>query len=351
MRSPILFSLLLSSFFVAVFAYGWSKEDHEIFRLRDELELTEGEDITFYDFIGVKTGPSVALDDINKAYRKTSSRIHPDKFKADKSLSRSQAAAARKKASERFARLGLIDNILRGPGRDRYDHFLRNGFPKWRGTGYYYARFRPGLGSVLFGVYLLAGVAHYVVLKMNRTKQREFMMKVIREARQAAWGSSAGVAGLDTALGESTGSEEAKGNRKERRAAAKRKGGATTAVAAETNSGSATPVSQARKKVVGPTGKTFIVDAAGNVYLVDETEEGDTRELLLDPREVKGAAWGDTLLLGLPRGIWRMTGGRFVGKKETIEADGDEETSNGNASPPRANVQTRAAKRKAQRRG
>jgi hypothetical protein len=197
----------------------------------------------------------------------------------------------------------------------------------------------------------MAGAAHYVVLKVNRTKQREFMVKVIREARQAAWGNS-GVAGLDAALGESTGSEEAKGNRKERRAAAKRKGGATVAAAAENSSGNSTPVNQARKKVVGPTGKTFIVDAAGNVYLVDETEEGDKRELLLDPRDVKGAAWGDTLLLGLPRGIWRMTGGRFVGKKETIEAEEDE-TSNGNATAasPRANVQTRAAKRRAQRRG
>ena len=27
-----------------------------------------------------------------------------------------------------------------------YDFFYKNGVPKWRGTGYYYARFRPGLG-------------------------------------------------------------------------------------------------------------------------------------------------------------------------------------------------------------
>lgn len=26
-----------------------------------------------------------------------------------------------------------------------YDFFYKNGVPKWRGTGYYYSRFRPGL--------------------------------------------------------------------------------------------------------------------------------------------------------------------------------------------------------------
>lgn len=28
----------------------------------------------------------------------------------------------------------------------RYDFFYKNGVPKWRGTGYYYSRFRPGVG-------------------------------------------------------------------------------------------------------------------------------------------------------------------------------------------------------------
>jgi hypothetical protein len=65
---------------------------------------------------------------------------------------------------ERFARLGVIATILRNKeGRQRcvdrfnssfvydtrrfrYDFFYKNGVPKWRGTGYYYSRFRPGLG-------------------------------------------------------------------------------------------------------------------------------------------------------------------------------------------------------------
>ena len=42
----------------------------------------------------------------------------------------------------------MIDSIpdahLRIP--NRYDFFYKNGVPKWRGTGYYYTRFRPGIG-------------------------------------------------------------------------------------------------------------------------------------------------------------------------------------------------------------
>jgi curved DNA-binding protein CbpA len=48
---------------------------------------------------------------------------------------------------ERFARLGVVSSILRKKeSRQRYDFFYKNGVPKWRGTGYYYSRFRPGLG-------------------------------------------------------------------------------------------------------------------------------------------------------------------------------------------------------------
>lgn len=70
-----------------------------------------------------------------------------------------------KGAHERFSRLGVISTILRNEeSRKRYDFFYKNGVPKWRGTslqrilatradsfytgtGYYYSRFRPGLGA------------------------------------------------------------------------------------------------------------------------------------------------------------------------------------------------------------
>ncbi|KAF8543638.1 hypothetical protein BDD12DRAFT_819922 [Trichophaea hybrida] len=323
MRSAVLLTILLSS--LCTIVHCWSKEDHEIFRLRDELELNEGEGVTFYDFVGVKNGPAAVMDDINKAYRKTSARIHPDKFKPPKHLSRTQQATAKTKASERFARLGLIANILRGPERDRYDHFLKNGFPKWRGTGYYYARFRPGIESVLLGLYLVAGAAHYVVLKLNAKKQRQFMGDIIREVRQAAFGS-AGVPGLAQALGEED--PAATGVKKQKKA--KRDLG---------GSGNATPN---RRKVVGPNGKSFIVDASGDVFLLDETEDG-TQELLLDPSEVQDAKWRNTLLVGLPKGIWNITIGRFFRKK----AAGDDEAEDWEAEEEGgANGNEAAAKKK-----
>jgi len=245
------------------------------------------------------------MDDINKAYRKTSTRIHPDKFKPPKHLSRTQQAAAKTKASERFARLGLIANILRGPERDSYDHFLKNGFPKWRGTGYYYARFRPGIGSVLFGIYLVAGAAHYIVLSLNVKRQRQFMRDIIRDVRQAAFGS-AGVPGLAQALGEEDPAAVKKPKKSKRDI-----GG----------SGDATPN---RRKVGGPNGKSFVVDGLGDVFLLDEAEDG-TQELLLDPSEVQDAMWRNTLLVGLPKGIWNITLGRFIGKKAATGSDEVEE--------------------------
>ena len=98
------------------------------------------------DFLAVK--PSATQDDINKAYRKKSKQLHPDKVRrafiannsrqprdktkknkkpgvhVSKGPSERQIANVVKEANERSARLNLAANILRGPSRERYDHFL-----------------------------------------------------------------------------------------------------------------------------------------------------------------------------------------------------------------------------------
>jgi len=303
------------------------------------VALHEGENATFYSFVGVK--PSASIDDINKAYRKSSRALHPDKARQawlaaynrppkpsvkpgqkptvhvhkDKKPSQREIGAFNKEASARFARLGVITNILRGPERERYDHFLYNGFPRWRGSGYYYQRYRPGLGAVLTGLFIvIGGGAHYVALYMGWRRQREFVERYIKHARRTAWGndsSIAGIPGLDTngsattvPPASQTASEDdasMQWNRREKRAMAKEKAkegrkvnktpkasarayekakteGISTPQEAEIISG---PVG-AKKRTVAANGKVLIVDSTGNVFLEEETEEGDVHEFLLD---------------------------------------------------------------------
>ena len=54
--------------------------DHEIFRLRDELEQHEGPNVTFYDYLSI--APSASQEDIGRALRKLAKSMHPDKAKA-----------------------------------------------------------------------------------------------------------------------------------------------------------------------------------------------------------------------------------------------------------------------------
>lgn len=315
---------------------AWSKEDHEIFRLKDEVQASEGSNVTFYSFLGIK--PNAGQEDITRAYRKLSRTLHPDKARSNwfaslkvppkqnkpkagakptthvykhKQPSQSEINRFNKEASARFERLSLVANILRGPERDRYDHFLSNGFPAWRGTGYYYQRFRPGLGSVLVGLFIaFGGGAHYAALYLGWKRQREFVERYIKHARRMAWGDDAGLGAIPGLNGQPANvsssrqapdSEESmQWNRKQKRAMEKEKKkdaknpakaaraaalaekakreGISAPVEAELTSG---PVG-AKKRTVAENGKVLIVDSVGNVFLEEETEEGETQEFLLD---------------------------------------------------------------------
>ncbi|GAB7349654.1 hypothetical protein MBLNU459_g0330t1 [Dothideomycetes sp. NU459] len=401
-------SVLLLLCFVALVA-AWSKEDHEIFRLRDEVALHEGDNVTFYSFVGVK--PSATQDEINKAYRKKSRLIHPDKARQSFIASYSQPKPAAKKpgqkptvhvtknkkpsqkeinafnkeASARFARLGIVTNILRGPERERYDHFLHNGFPAWRGTGYYYQRFRPGLGSVLVGLFVaFGGGAHYVALYLGWKKQREFVDRYIRHARRTAWGDDSGIQGIAGLGGSGTATpppaqsqgeepmaqnwnrREKRAREKETRRAAKnpakaakladkaKASGVSTPVEAELTSG---PVG-AKKRTVAQNGKVLIVDSVGNVYLEEETEEGDVHEFLLDPDEIHQPTIYDTVLFRFPKWVYNESLGKVLNKR-TADAEldellddqdeqGDDEVALQSAIQPNANGEDRKRRSKNQ---
>lgn len=105
-------------------------------------------------------------------------QLHPDKNKGVKG------------AHERFARLGVVAAILRDSGnRERYDFFYKNGVPVWRGTGYYYSRFRPGLGAVLMFLVITTSGVQYVVQKMTYNRDLKRIEVIVEQARIAAWGS------------------------------------------------------------------------------------------------------------------------------------------------------------------
>lgn len=266
---------------------------------------------------------------MTKAYRKKSRELHPDKarqvyianysktkskksktpgVKVSKGPSKKEIDAHMKKVTSGYQRLSVVANILKGPERERYDHFLKNGFPAWRGTGYYYERFRPGLGSVLFGLLVvMGGGMHYFALVVGWKRRREFVQRYIRHARKTAWGDETaiqGIPGVDIApvnaqqfendSPEDTPDEMVPRNRREKRAMDKenRKGKKVQAVRKARASGISTPVDAeiisgpqgAKKRISAENGKILIVDSVGNVFLEEETEEGLKGEFLLDVR-------------------------------------------------------------------
>ena len=199
--------------------------------------------------------------------------------------------------------MSVVASVLTGAQRERYDYFLANGFPKWRGTGYYYTRYRPGLGTVLIGLFIFGGgFVHYGILHLNYKRQRAFMDRYIKHARERAWGNGlgAGIPGVDDppvaeAPAESGTAEEqaAAGNRRQKRMQAKedrkaaknpkaakvaKEKGISTPVEVEVNSGPQGP----KRRVVAENGKVLIVDSVGNVYIEEETVEGEVHNFLLD---------------------------------------------------------------------
>lgn len=325
---------------------AWSPLDQEIFRLKAELEASEGPQVSFYDFMGVSLKAS--QDDLNKAWKKASRTMHPDKVKQTlkkknkdgKKPTKAAIAAAAQAASDRYARLGLVNKVLMGPGRERYDHFLANGFPAWKGTGYYYARFRPGMGSVLIGLFVfIGGFGHYVTLYLTWKRQQDFLARYINFARRQAWGDNMQIPGLEAAIAEPPAPVEGEDegprqpmNRRERRMEEKyAKSGKTEnkkvpkakVTPVSSNPGTPTAISGPKKKVVAENGKVLVVDSVGNVYLEERTEEG-VQEFLLDPNEVQRPTIKDTALVRLPKFVFEKTAGGFLGYKKEAESNNGE---------------------------
>lgn len=76
--------------------------------------------------------------------------------------------------------------ILRNSAkRERYDFFYKNGVPRWRGTGYYYSRYRPGLTSVIIFLLCLGGCIQYMVSWINYYQEKRRIAGFVADARAA----------------------------------------------------------------------------------------------------------------------------------------------------------------------
>ncbi|KJZ76720.1 hypothetical protein HIM_04056 [Hirsutella minnesotensis 3608] len=338
----------------------------EIFRIRDEISAHEPDpSATFYDILGITT--SASQEDINRAYRKKSRSLHPDKVKQQLRLDRAKAAggkavkqptasevkAAIKAASERQARLSLIANILRGPSRERYDHFLNHGFPLWKGTDYYYTRYRPGLGTVVFGLFVIGGGAiHYLILYMSWKRQKEFVERYVKFARDTAWGDNLGIPGIETppaTAAASANPSDDEGppmpmNRRQRRMqekeSKKEEGGGRSKkktrklLAASREASSAPTPAGVRKRVVAENGKILVVDSQGDVFLEEEDEDGIIQEYLLDPNELHQPTFKDTAVVRVPAWFYNKSIGRFASKSATVDSDDAADADDSDAPQP-----------------
>ncbi|EST09942.1 DnaJ [Kalmanozyma brasiliensis GHG001] len=177
MRLPrfVLFAaLLLVTLCSFASASNWDKDDHEIFELQSALTTSIGKGTTFYSLLDIPI--SASSSEIKRAYRRKSLEWHPDKNSGVKG------------AQQRFERLGLVYKILRDERKDRYDHFLRSGFPKWRRDGYFYERYRPGLGSVMVGIVLVSMLVEVGVSRLTSGQERAKVERLKMSARAVAWG-------------------------------------------------------------------------------------------------------------------------------------------------------------------
>ncbi|KAJ9055633.1 hypothetical protein DSO57_1001618 [Entomophthora muscae] len=165
MRSTWLSLLVLGLF--ACFTFAFEKIDFEIFELQDELRKQEGPESNLYKLLGVSTGDSVKK--ITRAYRKLSLEVHPDKDSSDK-------------ATKKFALLSNAHKVLKEKyARERYDFFLKNGFPVWRGTDYMYHRHRPGVLFAILFVLIVGSGTQYLVQQISYVRTKDRIAYVIEE--------------------------------------------------------------------------------------------------------------------------------------------------------------------------
>ncbi|KAI8808547.1 DnaJ domain-containing protein [Cladochytrium replicatum] len=179
----------------------WDENDHRIFDLTDALVSLKGKDVNFYSIL--QSPPTASSSELNKAYRKISLAVHPDKNPDPEAVKLYQILT------------GII-SVLKDPEtREKYDYHLKNGIPRWRGTGYYYQRYKPGF--VVISIFILACISFVQFASawaiyyrdLARAKEDAQLLNQVSNKTKRALKKSkkAGTAGSKTSLDEGSADE------------------------------------------------------------------------------------------------------------------------------------------------
>jgi curved DNA-binding protein CbpA len=138
-----------SLFFWLSIVIAFDPEDHEIFDIQESLKTLYGPKANFYSVLGLAKDATDKA--ITKAYRKKSLEYHPDKNPSEE-------------AQKFYKILTSVQATLKDPElRERYNGHLQRGFPVWRGDGYYYSQFEPGLIFTFLFILATISVAQYII--------------------------------------------------------------------------------------------------------------------------------------------------------------------------------------------
>jgi len=253
---------------MAVSIMAWSAEDQEILKVNYELQ-NDYPGMTFYEFMKLEKGPKSSLKEINKQFKKLSVKFHPDKAKGKK---------AKKIAQKNFERLSLVMNILKNSSKDRYDFFLKNGFPKYKNNRFLYERFKPGLIFTFVFLFIIIGVAHYIILRISTSQDRKRIENLIDQIKTFANKQSSG--------------------------------GVLT---------------EQRKVRIDGIDKSFLVRIDG-VFMIDEDDENQLTRMTAD--DIKPPTIRDSLLVRFPVFLWNNSIGK-ISEKLVIDLTRPEEPSVG----------------------